>query len=386
VALSVVAVGAVAWADAGDSTAGSYNNYLRLGYQFGYILKSNDFVRGQNLAGEPIDWYHAGRLELGWQTAGSEPWQQVWNYPAFALGFYAVEYQNEDELGNPMAVYGTATWPLLRWARSSFSVEAGFGLSFNWKPFDPATNPYNSAIGNFQSAYIDIGFEYSHQVSRRLSLTGAFTGTHFSNGGTRQPNWGINQIGLQAWATYTFVDQIRTFPTHEVPTYEPNWEVLLQLSGGPRQVAFTPADTALADKYVRVNFAVATLSAAVNRQITYKSKLGGGLDLVYDSGTKAQLDAGDGQVDDLEDLPLGDQVRVGIFGGYEFVLHRYSVLLQLGYSVIQKGFEGQLPRLYQRLGAKYYFLNDVYGGVNVRFQDFGKATHLEYNIGYAFNL
>jgi hypothetical protein len=370
--------------DTGDSATGNYDNYMRLGYQFGYILKSNDFVRGQNLTGEPIDWFHAGRVEFGWQSTGREPWQQIWNYPAFALGFCVVQYEDEDELGGPFALYGTAAWPMFRGSRWSFSVEAGAGVSFGWNVFDPQTNPYNAAISSAHSTYVDVGFEYDYQVSRRFSLTGALTGTHFSNGGATQPNWGINQLGLMAWVKYAFQDQIRSFPRHEIPAYEKDWEILVQASAGKRQVSFHTADSVLDEEYLQDNYTVVTFSSTVNRQVSYKSKFGAGLDVVFDGATTAQLDAGDSQAVQIDDLPLEDQIRVGIFGSYEFVMHRYSAFVQIGYSVIQKEFAGQLPRRYERLGVKYYFSRHVYGGVSVRCHDFRKATHLEFNIGYAF--
>ena len=79
-------------------------------------------------------------------------------------------------------------------------------------------------------------------------------------------------------------------------------------------------------------------------------------------------------------MPVLDEGRVGLFGAYEFVLHDISILTNIGYSIIQK--EADLPRLYQRVGVKYHFAEHIFGGINVRFQDFGKANHLEFNIGY----
>ena len=142
-----------------DNETAEKNTYLfaRGSYQYGYVLKTNSFVDGsKNQTGKPIDWYQAGRAELGWQTTGSQPWHQIWGYPAFGVGFYAGDYfEKGAQLGNPLAVYGFAIWPLQRKKAFTLTLQMGFGLSWNWQPFDPVTNPDNVAIGAFRAAYTD---------------------------------------------------------------------------------------------------------------------------------------------------------------------------------------------------------------------------------------
>ncbi len=47
----------------------------------------------------------------------------------------------------------------------------------------------------------------------------------------------------------------------------------------------------------------------------------------------------------------------------------------------RKEVKGRLPKLYQRLGLKYEFLDGVHMGLNVRFNDFSRANNLEFNVG-----
>jgi hypothetical protein len=336
-------------------------------------------MRGDNATGKPIEWYHSVRAEFGWQATGAEMWHQVWNYPYYGIGFYAVDYFKDDELGRPLAIYGFAYWPLVRKDRISFGPELGFGISFNWKPFDPFTNPYNVAIGDFQSVYIDGGFSLNYRVSPRWYLIGSATFTHFSNGGSRRPNWGINQIGLLARLQYNLREEQLPYKAWEVPEYQKNWEWIITPSVGNRDVIVDTKNTELSDAYLRENYIVASLTSLVYRQISYKSKFGAGLDLVYDTSTDAQIDTEDGTYDNL-DVPLKEEFRVGIFGGYEFVMHRYSVLLHVGYHLIQK--EKNMERMYQRIGVKYHIFENIFVGLNTRFQNFSQAAYLEWNIGY----
>ena len=194
-----------------DSTKSIKNNhhFTRIGYQYGTVLKTSNFAKGINLTSEPIDNYQAARIEFGWQKTGSKMWHAIWNYPTFGLGFYGVNYIGEEQLGNPLALYGFTELPLIRNGDLIFSMQLGFGLSFNWKPFDPITNPYNEAIGNFQAAYIDVGITLDYNISNQFELVAALTGTHFSNGGSQQPNWGLNQLGLWLWSSISSNQKIR---------------------------------------------------------------------------------------------------------------------------------------------------------------------------------
>jgi hypothetical protein len=44
------------------------SHFLRGAFQSGSVLQTNDFLKGDNLSGEPIDSFKSLRLEFGWQT------------------------------------------------------------------------------------------------------------------------------------------------------------------------------------------------------------------------------------------------------------------------------------------------------------------------------
>ena len=65
-----------------DSLDADYeiNNFIEGGYQIGFLLQADDFLQGKNLSGEPISNYQAARIQFGWQTHGSDRWQQIWDW------------------------------------------------------------------------------------------------------------------------------------------------------------------------------------------------------------------------------------------------------------------------------------------------------------------
>ena len=67
--------------------------------------------------------------------------------------------------------------------------------------------------------------------------------------------------------------------------------------------------------------------------------------------------------------------------GYELVMHRASVPIQLGYYLLRTDIPGQLPALYQRLGIKYRIIGDFSAGIYIRFYDYGKADWIEWTLG-----
>ena len=83
------------------------NKFIGLDDQAGRVLPSNDFVRGENESGEPIDYFEASRLEFGWQTMGTKLWEQYYNLPYFGIWIYGVDFFDDSELGTPSAFMDT---------------------------------------------------------------------------------------------------------------------------------------------------------------------------------------------------------------------------------------------------------------------------------------
>lgn len=358
--------------------------FYRLGLDAGGVLPNTSYVNGDNPTGKKIRAYKAARFEVGFESTGERPWQEIWNYPSFGLGLYGLDFQDKDDLlGSPGAVYGFALLPIMRRPDYRLDFSTAFGLSGGWKPFDPLDNPGNIALGDFRAAYIETGILYTYYLSKHFDLTPGVTWTHFSNGGTRQPNRGINMVGARLLVGYQpHRPEART--RAEIPAYEQDSEWLVAGSWGERDVLIRGEDLE-GDRdpgfaFLHRSFMVYTVTSTYLVQPTHKFKYGGGLDLVFDLHQGTQIDLGDGGGFHDVSLPYEDDLRVGVYGAVEYVIYRMSLLFNLGYSLVQD--VDQLPRTYQRFGGKYHFGNHYLVGMNLRFQDFKKSTHLELNFGY----
>lgn len=370
---------------------------LRFFYQAGKVLPTNNFLKGDNELGKPIDYYQAASLQYGITTDGRKLWQQIYGYPTWGFGFYGVNFFDPNELGNPSAIYAFINAPLIkRFKRWSINYEVGFGLTYNWKKFDLNTNPFQYAIGSSNTVFIDAGLNAEIMIGQRINLTAGFTFTHFSNGATRVPNLGINLVAPRIGIEYMFHDR-PVFIKNEIPKYHNNWEYIILFAASSKQVAFQVTsnnDTS----YVAETYGIFTLSSGINRQISHKVKFGAGLDIGYDGSYNSYIKYENNKTTNRENAG-NNKIAVGFYGSFELVVNKLSVVIQPGWyiyredwkipdSATEKGIA--YPRRkpgtsYQRIGLKYHIFNNVFAGINVRAYNFSIADYIEWNVGYRLN-
>lgn len=362
------------------------SRYLRGAYQAGTVLQTNGFLRGDNLSGEPIESFQSVRLEFGWQTDGSKDWHHEYNFPSFGVGLYGADLNNDEELGTPTSLYGFFVWPLKRSGPWKYNFEMAFGLTNDWKPYDPVENPKNTALGLGRSVHIEVGANVEYRFADRWSAIAGVTGTHFSNGGTQRPNNGLNQVGPILFLKYD-TDEPAVVPSirRDVAPVK-SWDLATTLSAGKRNLDLRFDDPALREKYGNRSYPILNLTTVAGYRFTFRSRLAVGLDLAYDGsvGDLVKVDGLNRGVNASADT--SDSYELGLVGGYEIYAHRTHVLLHLGYKVWSAEVEGRLPKFYQRLGVRQFVYEAWFVGLNVRFHEIGSADNLEWNAGYSFDL
>jgi hypothetical protein len=367
------------WAqDPSPDTYPGPSHYLRGAYQAGRILTTNDFLKGDNKSGQPIDGFQSLRLEFGWQTDGSRDWHHVFNFPSYGIGIYGADFFNDEEMGTPNSLYGFFTWPLLRSNRWTFNFEFDMGYSHNWESYDP--------VGLGRSVHVGGGFSAEYRLAEQWSLIGAVAFTHISNGGTQRPNFGVNQIGPLVYVKYDTGTPVARPTRRNIDDYANGWDLTFTGSGGKRNLTLQLEDPALREEYVNRNYFVGNLTVGLGKRFAYKSRFVFGLDLGYDEsvGNLIVLDGINRGVNAQGDT--GDNYELAIFGGYELVVNGTHAVLHLGYKVLYKDVPGRLPAFYQRLGIKQFMYKNLFIGMNVRFHELGSADNLEWNIGYAMDM
>lgn len=346
--------------------------FLRFAYQPGVVTSTSSFFDGENAAGEPIDRVQAFKIELGWQTDGTEDWEQRYNFPAMGVGLYKASFRNGEELGSPLAIYGWLSWPFVDFTdRFGLTTEVGFGFATNWNPLDVETNPFNDAVSTPVTYYGESGIFARYALNRKLDLSAGGLFTHMSNGATGDPNAAINTLSSLVRLRYNFHRERPPRVRRKLPPFGPYWELSTFGGAGWKNVDLGERG----DPEERRNFGVVAVSLDVQRRFYSMGRIGGGVDWSYEGWARAFASS-------AEAVSASDKVAIGIYGGYEHVVHRFSIPIQIGYYVWRGGDEDRGPALYQKLGWKFHVTDRFFVGMEVRFFDFTKASFVRWNVGY----
>ncbi len=360
------------------------HTYVSLGASYGLVLPTNDFVSGDNKTS-----YVSKTLKYVYASRGDD-WQSVaYGMPYYGVAISKMDYGRKEELGTPVSIY------LLQGAtigkigeRLDLNYEFNLGFSTNWKPYDAFTNPDNTAIGSTLNVHVSASSYLKYYLSKAVDIHLGGTVTHFSNGTSRQPNSGINQLGAFVELTYNFNRKStieRYNPDVIVPEIEPLFEHDFQLIMSSKNVKVDTVGSNLPDIYTDKQFDVYGFNYYLMRATNYKHRYGIGLELEYDGSAGAKiynkLHPDNGKYYTVTEMAdFKDRLSLGVAFRTEAVLPYYSIFLNMGISVLNHDLG--TPRLYQVLGVKSGISDDVWATFGIKAVNFSQAQYLYWSLGY----
>ena len=338
---------------------------------------------GQSLADELQYGYGSLEIRYGWQTKGSEEWQKAYFYPAFGVGWYSGYIGDPDVFGNPNALYGFASFPLSHHKRNIFLIEPALGLTYNLNPYDPETNTINDAIGAKFAVYFNLNFGGKFRLNREVDLLYGLDFTHFSNGRTATPNFGLNMFGLNLGARYHFntlqkkVDNSLNPTTvlHVRPDYLDHHKP--QKLGQHIVRLYQAIGTVQNDRDAGTDTRYMTSSTVLEYQYRFNelSSVYFGGDLFYD-----------GSVSDTITHPSYNTYQTTVFpaihAGYEFSFWKIGIGVQVGVYLSEAANEYKNSLLWLRPNIKYDFSDRFYAQLGLKTFDGAAADWVEYGIGF----
>lgn len=379
----VFSIGLTAVATENDSLKKvKYQKSVGLYYQLGNVILTHAFVKGDNPNQKAYGLYQSYSLKYGIHTDGRQLWEQLYGYPVWGFGFYQAFYMNDNnELGNPIALYSFIGLPLKRYKKWNLNFEIGFGLAGNWNAHQLLEGGYYYPIGSFATVFIDAGLNASFPLGKHFYLTGGLTFTHFSNGAVKLPNLGVNMGGARIELQYTFNER-PAFIKEPVPTYLKEWEWIALVAPSMRQVAFEYINETGDTVATAFDYGILSFSTTFNRQISHKIKFGAGADVSFNAAFGADTVMVNG-IPQKSPLDAAEKILVGVYPSFELVLGKLSMIAQPGFYVYQTEIDGyDAPSTYQRIGVKYHFWDHLVVGINIRAVNFSVADFIEWNIGY----
>jgi hypothetical protein len=350
-------------------------------YQLGSVLKTNDFVRGKNMNNEEIDDFMALSLRYSIQTRGHKLWEKLYNCPEHGFGFYYGHFFESEEVGDPLAIYYFMKNPV--WYSNKFllNIETGFGMAFNWEKFEIPQNPYNIALSLRQSVFIDLGLMLEYRLSQHWNIEVGGSFSHFSNGATKKPNFGINTFAPKVSIKYKLNEHYPLTRKFDIPKHTLKNEFDILYYTGWKNVLYEGSDVDSITKYQGVYYNIHGVSFIYSLKANHKSSFGVGTTLGYYGGANQTISVYQGALTENE-ASLKSGLEWSVFPCYELDINNISLLIQLGFYVYRKDYSGKPPNTYQRIGLKYYLYKSVYAGISLRAYNYHVSDYIEWNLGF----
>ena len=338
------------------------------------ILHTNDYLNGTNPEKRTMN--HAMSYHLKYAFSAAEDSKEAATYPGAYQGLGIAYHEFNPQLGNPISVYlfqGARIAKLSK--RVSFNYEWNLGLTFGWNPYDMETNHENISIGSKVTAYIDADFYIKWILSRFLDLNFGMTVTHFSNGNTAMPNYGLNTAGLFLGLAYYVNRKSPDSPPTRIYTsdFERRITYDLVLFGAWRQKATTDGTDIYPlprkDAVIGFNFnPMYNINPWINAGLS--------LDGVYDRSANIMDEISYNRPSATKQMALGISARA------EFVMPYFTINMGVGKNFINA--TGDFKGVYEILALKMNFTRRAFLHIGYSLYDLKKPNHLMLGFGFRF--
>tara|TARA_B100000809_G_scaffold130660_1_gene128504 strand:+ start:37977 stop:39233 length:1257 start_codon:yes stop_codon:yes gene_type:complete len=343
------------------------------------------FYSGQTLDEALANGYGALEVRLGWKSGDPESWSnKYYNSMSYGVGFYSGFLGDPAVLGNPNALYGFLDMPLGRQdfnKRTRWIFSPALGLTYNLVAYNPSNNPTNDAIGASFAVYISFAGKGETTMTRDMDITYGIDFTHFSNGRSFMPNYGLNMLGFNIGAKYHFnaaqkrvnkdpytsellQSRYKRTPNIKVPK-KVTHSINILTAVGTVQNGFDENE-----KYGDPNNRYTTFSGYVDYTYKWDIKHGldAGIDFFYDQSLIIETP------EDPNDISL-----MAYHFGYKYTFWRITVIAQLGgYFGDDKG----KGKLWSRPGVQYKISDWVSAHVALKTRRGFAADWAEFGVAF----
>lgn len=315
----------------------------------GWMVESN-FHYGQlikhtpKLRFEVTQPSYAFELNFKKQLLGNKSWHQMQNYPTFGIAAMHYTFGNADFLGSAFSIAPNLGVYLSRKEKFDLQFVFGYGLAYLNKPFDFNTNPQNNAIGSSINATVQLRFVTNFHFHPKWSAKAGISFTHYSNGASSLPNFGLNVPGAMLGLRHRFVpfsttDLIREESLSKKPLKRFGLDAALGIgyrerggNGGPRQPIY-----------------IASIGATYQTNKINRLHLGG--EYEYNQGVYL-FGKHVGEFDSEREARIRS-MRFSLFVADELYFGKFSLSLHVG-AYLHNVYLGVFP-IYNRFIVRYYF-------------------------------
>ena len=331
----------------------------------GFIVKHHDVI-GNLIKGHPSGF----RLNFNRNSYGDKAWEQRYGYPTLSGSISFYDLKNDAELGKIVALNAGLSFHLNDITRSKNDIRLyfGYGLAYFNNPYDHENNNTNTVISSHLPWSVNLKLGYTRQVSKRIDAGATIQVSHFSNGSSSVPNYGLNIVSINIGANYHFQvdkpmykDNLRLVKTYNPKSY---FNIDFRMGATARKPVGAGASPYFA------------MSVFWNKRLNNKSIIDTGIEGFMNKGIEAEIANNQSLIEGNPDYKA-----VGLMVGHELILEKLAFVTQVGVYIYKPFYPGE--RVYAKIGLKYYFTENIFASYILK-THYGVAEVMEFGIGYRF--
>ena len=327
--------------------------------------------RSENLEEHFDQGYRAFEARFGFQTTGKRAWHQIHKFPKYGLGLHyadLVKTRKDSVVGNPFGLFAFYSAPWLSSGRFSLNTDISVGLSYTSLVHDPVTNQVNDVVASHINLYFGFNFRLYMQLSRRMHMSVGGGLTHNSNGRIHVPQKGVNSWGWSAGLNYMLSAPGKAYYYRELPKFKAFEEVQIMAAVGTVEVI--PRDGTEGLRYFDFSL---TGDYALN--FNPRMALTLGLDVLYDGSLEKAIKG-----IEAEDVTTFQKMYLGTHLGYQYTIHRVTLLFNLGTYFRQSSYDRGF--WFGRAGGRIRLTERVYAHLAIKTKNGIRSDWIEWGAAY----
>jgi hypothetical protein len=321
--------------------------------------------------------YPAYEFSIQKATYGKTRWEYMYNYPLIGFAYWYSDLGNTEPLGAAHAVFPYINFPLLGKKGFNIYFRLGVGLGYLTRKYDRYSNYENLAIGSHVNGNVNLLLEARGSLGKKLVAAGGISLVHFSNGGIKQPNYGLNMPSVSVALAYRISKEnphLKRKLLPELYAFEFDGKKFVNLD---LDLAFAMKDMqsmlGKGNKYL-----VTAFWGNMLWPVGFKGRIGWGFDISFDGSDEKTLEL-QGTYPE-HDYQL---IKTGINAAYELAFSRMSIMMNLGWQLT--GLDKRDGYLYEKLALRVGITNNLYTALTLK-ANYGKADFVALGIGYRIHM
>ena len=318
-------------------------------------------IQHQSMSHLPKETAKALELSYLFHTRGNKSWHKAYRYPTIGATLFIGSVGNTKILGTYTGLYAFAELPIVKHKNFELNFKLSSGLAYsNLSYFQ---NPKNIAIGTNWNTMMCFGLKSIYRFKNSSISLGADL-THFSNGGYKMPNFGINipyvsiGYGRRIGKKQDYIEK----GSSDIPLNK--W--LYNVFGMYTQNTTRSIGDA--------SYSVFGTGFSARRYFGQRAGIEFDLDVI----SKQVIFSYEPSIPKTQWSIL----QLGLYSAYLVPLNNFNFVLGMGLYV-KNPYEYDIP-IYFRIGGRYQFLNGLTASYALKAHA-GRADYLEFGLGYTFN-